>query len=92
VVDAHPYCYYIGRAILQLGAEVNIISAGSGKEAMERIMGDSVDMLITNMLMPGVNGLKLIEQMQSNPDGCPAHIISITALCLVRFFTGCQFR
>ncbi len=34
------------------------------------------------MLMPGMNGLELIEQMQSNPGGCPAHIILITNLCL----------
>jgi len=35
--------------------------------------------------------LELIEQMQSNPDGCPAHIISITALGFVRFFTVGNF-
>ena len=80
VVDDHPAtAATLARAIAQLGPEVEALSACSGKEALERIAGDSVDMLITDMMMPGMNGLELIDQIQTNSGGRPAHIILITA-------------
>jgi signal transduction histidine kinase/DNA-binding response OmpR family regulator len=80
VVDDHPNtAETLSRAISQLGPEVNVTSACSGKEALERVAGDSVDVLITDMMMPGMNGLELIEKMNSNSGGRPAHIILITA-------------
>jgi len=80
VVDDHPAtAMTLARAISQLGPGVNVISACSGKEALERIAGDSVDMLITDMMMPGMNGLELIDHIQANSGGRPTHIILITA-------------
>ena len=80
VVDDHPAtAATLARAISQIGPEVNVISACSGSEALERVAGNSVDMLITDMMMPGMNGLELIEKIQSNSGGRPAHIILITA-------------
>ncbi|MFZ5879453.1 MAG: response regulator [Chloroflexota bacterium] len=80
VVDDHPStATTLARAISQLGPNVEVISATGGKEALERVAGDSVDVLITDMMMPGMNGLELIERMQANPGGRPAHIILITA-------------
>ena len=80
VVDDHPAtAETLARAISQIGPEVNVISACSGSEALERVAGNSVDMLITDMMMPGMNGLELIEKIQSNSGGRPAHIILITA-------------
>ena len=80
VVDDHPAtAATLARAISQLGSNIDVMSACSGREALERIAGDSVDMLITDMMMPGMNGLELIDQIQSNSGGRPAHIILITA-------------
>ena len=80
VVDDHPNtAETLSRAISQLGPEVNVTSACSGKEALEKVAGDSVDVLITDMMMPGMSGLELIEKMNSNSGGRPAHIILITA-------------
>jgi CheY-like chemotaxis protein len=55
------------------------MSASSGKEALDLTAGDSVDVLITDMMMPGMNGLELIERMQASPSGRPSHTILITA-------------
>ncbi|MBI5965023.1 MAG: response regulator [Chloroflexi bacterium] len=80
VVDDHPAtAATLARAISQLGPEVDVISASSGKEALESIAGDYVDMLITDMMMPGMNGLELIEHIQANSGGKPAHIVLVTA-------------
>ena len=39
----------------------------------------AVDLLITDMVMPGINGLELIEKMQAHPGGRPAYTALVTA-------------
>lgn len=80
VVDDHPNtATTLARAISQLGEGVEVISATSGKEAIEFADGGAFDVLITDMMMPGMNGLELIERLQAHPGGRPAHNILITA-------------
>ncbi|MGC1377060.1 MAG: response regulator [Anaerolineales bacterium] len=80
VVDDHPNtATTLARAISQLGDGVEVVSATSGKEAIEYANGGAFDVLITDMMMPGINGLELIERLQAHPGGRPAHNILITA-------------
>jgi CheY-like chemotaxis protein len=80
VVDDHPNtATTLARAISQLGEGVEVMSATSGKEAIEYANGGAFDVLITDMMMPGINGLELIERLQAHPGGRPAHNILITA-------------
>ena len=80
VVDDHPNtATTLARAISQLGDGVEVMSATSGKEAIEYANGGAFDVLITDMMMPGINGLELIERLQTHPGGRPAHSILITA-------------
>ncbi len=69
----------LARAITQLGPRVSVLSATSGAEAMERIKDTGIDVLITDMIMPEMNGLELVQKLQSHPGGRPAHVILITA-------------
>lgn len=80
VVDDHPNtAMTLARAISQLGAGVEVMSATSGKEAIEYADGGAFDVVITDMMMPGINGLELIEHLQAHPGGRPTHNILITA-------------
>jgi CheY-like chemotaxis protein len=80
VVDDHPNtATTLARAISQLGDGIHVISATSGKQALEYASDDTVDVLITDMMMPGMNGLELIEQLQAHPAGRPLHTILMTA-------------
>jgi signal transduction histidine kinase/DNA-binding response OmpR family regulator len=80
VVDDHPFtATTLARAISQIGDGINVISATSGKQALQYAKEDTVDVLITDMMMPGMNGLELIEQMQAHPAGRPLHTILMTA-------------
>src|SRR5512143_2258794 len=80
VVDDHPYtATTLARAIAQLSDGINVLSATSGKQALEYANQDTVDILITDMMMPGMTGLELIEQLQAHPAGCPFHTILMTA-------------
>jgi len=80
VVDDHPFtATTLARAISQLGDGIDVISATSGKQALKYASDDTVDVLITDMMMPGMNGLELIEQLQAHPAGRPLHTILMTA-------------
>ena len=80
VVDDHPgTASTLARAISQLGKDVDVLSATSGMEALEKVEGGSVDVLVTDLMMPKMNGLELIERLQAHPAGRPTYVILITA-------------
>jgi signal transduction histidine kinase/DNA-binding response OmpR family regulator len=80
VVDDHPNtANMLARAISQLGPRVTVVSATSGSEALEKVADGAVDILITDMIMPGMTGLELIEKMEKHPGGRPAFMYLITA-------------
>lgn len=80
IVDDHPStATTLARALTQLGPSVDIVSATNGLEALEKVKNKGVDILITDMIMPEMTGLELIEKMQNHPGGRPAHTYLVTA-------------
>lgn len=80
VVDDHPNtATTLARALSQLGPGVEVRSATSGNEALEYVNEGAVDILITDMIMPEMTGLELIEKLQSHPAGRPTFSFLITA-------------
>ncbi len=80
IVDDHPnMATTMARAMAQLGPEIEILTAESGEQALELVKDKAVDLLITDMVMPGINGLELIEKMQAHPAGRPAYTALVTA-------------
>jgi signal transduction histidine kinase/DNA-binding response OmpR family regulator len=79
-VDDHPNtATTLARALTQLGSGVDVTSATSGHEALEKIKTKGVDILFTDMIMPEMTGLELIEKMQNHPSGRPAYTYLVTA-------------
>jgi signal transduction histidine kinase/DNA-binding response OmpR family regulator len=80
VVDDHPNTAdTFARVMGRLGPGVEILSAESGELALEMVKDKAVDLLITDMVMPGMTGLELIKRMQSHPAGRPAYTALMTA-------------
>lgn len=80
VVDDHlGTATTLARAISQLGPGVDVIPATSGQEALERVKHDAADILITDMIMPEMTGLQLLERLQNHPAGRPTFSFLITA-------------
>ena len=80
IVDDHPNtASTMARAMSQLGPGIEILTAESGEQALELVSDKAVDLLITDMVMPGINGLQLIEKMQAHPGGRPAYTALVTA-------------
>ena len=80
VVDDHPNtATTLARALAQIGPTVDVVSAVSGSDALEKVKDKGVDILFTDMIMPEMTGLELIEKMQNHPGGKPAYAYLITA-------------
>ena len=80
VVDDHPNtAHTLARAISQIGSRVEVCSATSGSQALEAANEGAVDILLTDMIMPEMTGLELIEQLQKHPGGRPTFSFLITA-------------
>lgn len=80
IVDDHPdTADTLARTISQLDLGVEVLSATSGKMALEQARQKDIDLLITDMMMPEMNGLELIEKLRSSPSGRSAYTILVTA-------------
>lgn len=80
IVDDHPNtATTLARALSQMGPTVDVVSAVSGMDALEKVKDKGVDILFTDMIMPEMTGLELIEKLQQHPGGRPSYSYLITA-------------
>ncbi len=80
VVDDHPNtARMLARAISRLGPNVEVVSATSGIEALQHVEDRAADILITDMMMPEMTGMELIEKLNDHPATSPAVIFMLTA-------------
>jgi len=80
VVDDHPNtANMLARAISRLGSHVEVVSATSGNEALKHAENGAVDILITDMMMPEMTGMELIEMLNDQPSISPAVSFLLTA-------------
>lgn len=66
LVDDHPEIRYYIRQILE--ENYRILEAAHGLEAMDLLKEVSIDLIITDLMMPWMDGFELIEAINSNPD------------------------
>jgi len=80
VVDDHPNtANLLARALSRLGSHVEVESAISGYEALQYIRENTVDILITDMMMPEMTGIELIETINGQDAPSPSVIFLLTA-------------
>jgi len=80
VVDDHPNtAATLARALSQMGPNIDVRSATNGQEALEQVEDGAADILLTDMIMPEMTGLELIEKLQKHPAGRPAFSFLMTA-------------
>jgi len=53
-----------------------VIACTSGQEALERFRKGGADLVLTDLIMPGVDGNKLIEEIKSLSPQTPAILLS----------------
>jgi signal transduction histidine kinase/DNA-binding response OmpR family regulator len=78
IVDDHPNtAAMLARVLSKFPTPVEIMTAQSGEDALNMIGDKIIDILITDFMMVGMNGLDLIDTLKG--DRKPAHTIMITA-------------
>ncbi len=65
VDDSSTMRLMISRVLAQAGFSVT--QASNGKEALEKLDGAPVDLMITDLNMPVMDGLELIREVRANP-------------------------
>ncbi|MDO8260521.1 MAG: response regulator [Candidatus Magasanikbacteria bacterium] len=68
LVDDNNRFRGILREILKLKDDITVIEAISGHEALEILKEEKVNLIISDYLMVGMNGMKLLQKIRSNPE------------------------
>ena len=60
-------------------AGVELLSAGDGTEAWNIVQAERPDLVILDVMMPGLSGYKVCQRIKSDPDFSHAYVIMLTA-------------
>lgn len=55
-----------------------VIGALNGYEALEKLDGRRIDLIITDLIMPGLDGIELIMKIKKNPAYCHVPVVMET--------------
>jgi two-component system, OmpR family, KDP operon response regulator KdpE len=69
------------RFLLKLSLEQSgheVIAAANGREALQQALTQKPDVLVLDLMMPGINGTEVIRQLRSMPDYKSLRIIVVT--------------
>lgn len=67
----------IGESLVDAGFRV--VLAGSGPEAVEAFAREPVDLVLLDVLMPGVDGFETLRRLRALPRGAATPIVLLTA-------------
>ena len=81
VVDDEPHVAELLEAIL-VNENFNVITASSGQEALEKLNKKKPDLVILDIMMPGMTGFDVCEELRSHNNTKGYKVIFLTALKL----------
>ncbi len=70
------------REVVQIRLESNgyeVITAGSGEEALKKIEESNPDLMILDVMMPGMDGLTVLKTLRKNENTAKLPVIILTA-------------
>ena len=78
VDDSRTNLHVIGARLGAMGYMV--VLADNGREALDLITGRGFDLILLDMVMPGMSGLDVLAEIRAAPDTADLPVIMITAL------------
>ena len=79
IVDDVPMNLRVAKALFKKIGYNNVFTAGSGKEALELLEKDPIDLILSDMWMPEMNGAQLSTAVKENPRFAHIPIVAQTA-------------
>lgn len=58
----------------------DVITATSGPQALERVIGDTPDIVLLDVMMPGMDGFEVCKRIKDNPATAHIPVVMVTAL------------
>jgi signal transduction histidine kinase/ligand-binding sensor domain-containing protein/DNA-binding response OmpR family regulator len=80
VEDSEDFRFYLKD---NLKHRYNVIEAVNGKEGLEKVKNFHPDIVVSDIMMPVMNGIELSQKIKSNPDTSHIPVILLTALTTV---------
>jgi DNA-binding response OmpR family regulator len=78
VVDDDPQVLKLLRLNFEMeGYEV--MSATNGEEALELVRGDTPDVVVCDVMMPGIDGLEVVRRLRAQPDTVALPLVVVSA-------------
>ena len=77
VDDEQSMTQYLGIVLRKEGFEV--LTAASGREALEKVKADAPDVVITDIKMPGMDGIQLLQSIKKHDPAIPVVIMTAYA-------------
>lgn len=74
VEDEKKLAVHLGRSLQSEGFEVELLH--EGKEAFERIQTGHFDVVVLDIMLPGQDGLSILQAMRAHGNNTPALVIS----------------
>lgn len=62
-----------------LQEQYQIVTASNGREALERLVDERIQLIVSDIMMPGIDGYALCKAVKSDLDHCHIPIILLTA-------------
>lgn len=79
VVDDEPMAHQLVNAVLRAMGDVTLDSAFGGAEALEKAKAEAPDLIISDVNMPDMDGLTLVQRLRETPGLADTLILLLTA-------------
>ena len=56
-----------------------IVAASSGKQGLEKAFSEKPDLILLDIMMPGLNGYEICRKVKANPETAHTYIIMVSA-------------
>lgn len=80
VEDERVQRFLLEKKLAEAAPGIGIRSAANGYEGLIRIGERQPNLLVTDLMMPGIDGFRMLDTLTSSPLAVPMHIIVTTAL------------
>jgi CheY-like chemotaxis protein len=79
VVDDEPHIVALARVKLE-NAGFDVATAHSGQEALDKVAADPPDVMVLDVMMPGMDGWEVASRIKGDPETAHIRILMLTAL------------
>jgi CheY-like chemotaxis protein len=79
LVDDEPNIQLIAQIGLEDRPDWRLVLASSGTEALEKIASEQPDLVLLDMMMPGMDGKTTLAKLREHPHGANLPVIFMTA-------------